>query len=387
MVTTLCVAARGAPLRQKDGDPIVIGTYRMLHSSILSEDRQLLIHVPADYDRSTLRYPVLFQLYGQQVTHYLADAVMTAERLGGSADIPPLIVVGVANTDRYRDNLPVQPDGKTPAGADTFLRFFAEELIPFIDRTYRTKPYRLLVGPQAGAALGLHALTTRPGLFNAAILRIENPFPGEPGFRQYFLDRAAAFVKGTPRLNGFLRLHLEASSPPPTVEFARSLAAIFGSSSPDGFRFELQESEPTGDFVPLVGLAPALRSLFAGYKAPDTMSLDSAEAFERYYAQVSARLGAELEPPQHPMTMAVDRLIEKRRLAEALGLVTYELRVHPDTLNGLWRLGEINRLLGRLTDARDAYRRFLAIQPNDAARIRERLADVEKAIEAAKKKT
>ena len=184
LASALIVSPLSAAPLQKDGDPVAIGTYRTLHSAILGEERQLLVHVPADYDRTTLRYPVLFQLYGQQVTNYLADAVMTAERLGNFADIPPLIIVGVANTDRYRDNLPIQPDGKSPAGADAFLRFFAEELIPFVDRHYRTKPYRLLVGPQAGAAFGLYALTTRPGLFNASILRISSepaPRRKQPG--------------------------------------------------------------------------------------------------------------------------------------------------------------------------------------------------------------
>lgn len=387
LVSALTVSALSAAPPQKDGDPVAIGTYRTLHSAILGEDRQLLVHVPADYDRTTLRYPVLFQLYGQQVTNYLAEAVMTAERLGNFADIPPLIIVGVANTDRYRDNLPVRPDGKSPGGANAFLRFFAEELIPFIDKHYRTKPFRLLVGPQAGGAFGLYALTTRPGLFNASILRIENPFPGEPAFRQFFLDQAAAFVKGTPRLNAFLRLNVESSLSPLTVDFAKSLAAIFEGSPPDGFRFELLVSESSGDFVPLVGLAPALRSLFAGYKMPAEASLDSVEAIERYYRQVSARIGVELEPPQQSLTFAVDRLIENRRLDAALELVTYELRIHPDTLNALLRLGDINRRLGRLPEARDAYQRFLAIQPNDAALIRQRLAEVERAIEAAKKKS
>lgn len=382
LVSASTISSLTAAPAQKDGDPVGIGTYRTLHSAILGEDRQLLVHVPADYDRTMLRYPVLFQLYGQQVTNYLADAVMNAERLGNFADIPPLIVVGVANTDRYRDNLPIQADGTSPGGADAFLRFFAEELIPFIDRNYRTKPYRVLVGPQAGAAFGLYALVTRPGLFNASILRIENPFPGQPAFRQYFLDKAARFVQGTPRLNAYLRLNVDSGVSPLTVDFAKQLAAIVEGSLPDGFRFELHEDGPSGDFVPLVGLAPALRSLFAGYSTPASALPDSVEAFEGYYRQVSERLGVELEPPQQSLTLAVDRLIENRRLDAALELVTYELRIHGDTLNALFRLGDINRRLGRPREARDAYQRFLAIQPNDAALIRQRLAEVEQAIEA-----
>jgi Tetratricopeptide repeat len=41
--------------------------------------------------------------------------------------------------------------------------------------------------------------------------------------------------------------------------------------------------------------------------------------------------------------------------------------------------------LGRLEEARTHYRRFLAIQPNDAALIRKRVAEVEQAIEQTKK--
>jgi hypothetical protein len=370
--------------RQKDGDPVAIGTWRSLQSNVLGETRQVLVHLPDDYDRTTLRYPVLYHLYGQQVTGYFADAVMAAERLGSTAEIPPLIVVGVANTDRYRDNLPLRADGTGPGGADNFLRFFADELLPFIERNYRTKPYRILAGPQAGGAFGLHALTTRPNLFNAYILRIENPFPGTGAFRQFFLDKAAEFSKSPPSLNRFLSLHVESSAPPETLAFARRLGAIIDGAHAEGLRFELRVEPSSGDFVPLVGLTPALRSLFAGYTMASSPRPTSIEAIEGHYRALSARLGVDLEPPELTLTFAVDELMESNRLDAALALIQYERRIHPASLNALWRLGETNRRLGRLTDARDAYMRFLAIAPADAAMVRQRLAEVEKAIEGGK---
>jgi uncharacterized protein len=370
--------------RQKEGDPVAIGTWRTLRSNVLGETRQVLVHVPDDYDRTTLRYPVLYHLYGQQVTGYFADAVMAAERLGSTAEIPPLIVVGVANTDRYRDNLPLRADGAGPGGADNFLRFFADELLPFIERNYRTKPYRILAGPQAGGAFGLYALTARPNLFNASILRIENPFPGTDTFRRFFLDKAAEFFKSPPSLNGFLSLHVESSAPPETLAFARRMGAIIDGAHAEGLRFELRVEPPSGDFVPLVGLTPALRSLFAGYKMDASPRPTSIEAIEGHYRALSARLGVVLEPPELTLTFAVDELMGSNRLDGALALIDYELRIHPASLNALWRLGEANRRLGRFTDARDAYKRFLAIAPADAAMVRQRLAEVEKAIEGAK---
>ena len=227
---------------KQDGSPVTIGTYRVIRSAVMAEERPLLIHLPEDYARTTLRYPVLFHLYGQQVTNYFADAVMTAERLGGTAEIPPMIVVGVANTDRYRDCLPLQADGKGIGGADRFLRFFAEELIPFIDASYRSKPYRVLAGPQAGGAFGLHALVTRPELFNAYLLRIENPFPGAEPFRRFFLDEAATFVGRTRRLDRFVRITYESDVQADTAAFAKRFAEIAETARPEGLRLEVWPS-------------------------------------------------------------------------------------------------------------------------------------------------
>ena len=377
------VASAGAS--QKDGDPVTIGTYRVLRSAVMGEDRPLLIHVPEDYDRTTLRYPVLFHLYGQQVTNYFADAVMTADRLGNPAQIPPMIVVGVANTDRYRDNLPLQADGKSPGGADRFLRFFAEELIPYIDATYRTKPYRVLAGPQAGGPFGLHALMTRPELFNAYLLRIENPFPGAEPFRRFFLDEAAAFVKRPLVPNRFVRIVHESDVDADTAAFVKRLAEIVNTARPEGLRFEVVAEPPSGDFVPLVGLPSGLRALFAGYRMAEARSVESLKAIEDYYRVLSNRLGVVLEPPELVLSFAADALMARGRMDAALEVLTYDLRVHTDSLNALLRLGEVNRKLGRLEEARNFYRRFLEIRPSDAALIRQRLAEVEQAIERAKK--
>lgn len=92
---------------QEDGDDIVIGKYRVLHSNVLDEDRLLLIHLPREYGETQLSYPVLYLLYGQDINNYFAEAVIIPEKLGSTGEIPPVIVVGVANTNRYRDNLPV----------------------------------------------------------------------------------------------------------------------------------------------------------------------------------------------------------------------------------------------------------------------------------------
>ena len=46
---------------QQEEDPVTIGTYKILHSKILDEDRTLLIHLPRGYESSFVAYPVILQ--------------------------------------------------------------------------------------------------------------------------------------------------------------------------------------------------------------------------------------------------------------------------------------------------------------------------------------
>ena len=65
-----------------------------------------------------------------------------------------MLVAGIGNTDRTRDLTP-QTEKKeekegSSGGADTFLKFISDELIPWVDKNYRTQSYRLLTGHSFG---------------------------------------------------------------------------------------------------------------------------------------------------------------------------------------------------------------------------------------------
>jgi predicted alpha/beta superfamily hydrolase len=159
---------------QKDQVDITFGKYRIIHSLILDEDRMLYIHLPESYELCDEDYPVVFQLYSHFLYDYYLPAVRVTNLMGKAGETPEMIVVGIENGKfRYRDLLPEDHWG-SKSGIDNFLRFFEEELIPFIEANYRVHNYRILSGPQAGAAFGIYALSERPDLFNALFLG--NPF-------------------------------------------------------------------------------------------------------------------------------------------------------------------------------------------------------------------
>jgi len=377
MLLFVLILNQGFLQAQEDGDVIAIGKYRVLHSQLLDEDRLLFIHLPREYEDTQLSYPVLCLLYVDVYNYYL-DAASIVEKLGSTGEIPPLIIVGVANTNRYRDLLPLKTRYRSEGGgADNFLRFFEEELIPYIDKNYRTKNYRILVGPQTASILSLYSLITKPALFNAVLS--ENPFMN-PENAAFLFPKAESFFKKTTSLKNFLYIKCEKDERAQDLEYVENFAKLLESNTPDGFRFNLEIREPSGYFITPLPFREGLRELFAGHKLPENFQTNTVNDIIGYYEKLSEVYGFEVDPPSLMLTFEGDKLSEQRKTREAIALFEYQLNLYPKSLNALMRLGEIYRGMGDFERARQYYKKFLDIQDRDAAMIWDRLNMVEKII-------
>src|SRR5580692_6186874 len=151
-------------------EPFVIGEEFEIESKVLAETRTYIVHTPPSYKSGKDAYPVLVLQDGDGHFAYTTSAV---DMLSGNGRIPPMIVVGIINTDRARDMTPTKPAsgfGGAPwigsaGGADKFLAFIADELLPTIDHNYRTRPYRVLIGHSFGGLFAVYALLNRPEVF------------------------------------------------------------------------------------------------------------------------------------------------------------------------------------------------------------------------------
>ena len=140
--------------------------HQVLKSKILNKDVHYTIYLPPDYSTSDRRYPVVYLLHGftdddrawlqfGEVNHYADKAIATGE-------IPPLIIItpdaGVTWYVNYHD------------GSVKFEDFFVQELIPFMDAMYKTKPsreYRGVSGLSMGGYGSLLLSLKYPELFSA----------------------------------------------------------------------------------------------------------------------------------------------------------------------------------------------------------------------------
>lgn len=344
-------------LSQEDGDPVSIGSYRILHSKILNEDRILLINLPRGYDETTISYPVLYILYGGQVQGYFAEAVHIVDRLSVGSKIPDMIIVGVKNTDRYRDCLPISRNGE-PGGAENFLKFFKEELIPFIDQSYRTKDFRILLGPQAGAAFSVYALMGNPELFKVNI--ITNPFWIRSN-REYMLTKADDFFNKEGLLKNFLFISIYPSTDNEAMlEYLQKFKSNVEKGKRIDFTLILNTIEDREeDVVPPSGLRKGLKTFFKDYKFPKEIEIDGLEDLKEYYNNLSQKYSYEIDIPEFTLIRQGDGLEERQKFEEAKILYEYVLNKYPHDLNSYNRLADLYRKWGDYELSIKYYKQFL----------------------------
>ncbi len=184
-VASLLMLAAAMPLAAQapSSAAITIGRRDSVTSKVLNETRRILVYTPPSYSDTTYlprRYPVLYLLDGDAHFHSVTGLLqILGTGVNGTFVVPEMIVVAIPNTDRTRDLTPTHtilgfggdttPAFKTSGGGPNFLRFIETELIPHVESTYRTMPYRVLVGHSFGGITSLYALYAKPQLFNAYV--------------------------------------------------------------------------------------------------------------------------------------------------------------------------------------------------------------------------
>ena len=164
---------------------------RMFHSEIMNFDFQIYISLPYSYAYTDTTYPVLFNLDANisfGITDNVVHILSTLNK-----EIPEMVVVGIAYTIkgiedwaawRCRDFRPTSHPEKDKAwqdrltkasgrddivvasgGADKFLAFIREELIPFIESNYRISSDRAISGVSASGLFTLYTLFQHPETF------------------------------------------------------------------------------------------------------------------------------------------------------------------------------------------------------------------------------
>ena len=140
-----------------------------MKSSILNSERHFAIYLPPDYESSSRDYPVLYLLHGagdDQTGWIQFGEVLriTDKAISDGKATPMIIVMPDANTGQrgYYNDI----NGKW-----NYEDFFFEELMPYVEKTYRIKKekrYRAISGLSMGGGGSFMYALHHPELFSSS---------------------------------------------------------------------------------------------------------------------------------------------------------------------------------------------------------------------------
>lgn len=145
-------------------------TFDNIKSEKLGEERRITIGLPASYETNKdKKYPVLYLLDGD----YLFDPFSGAISYGSYwDDLPEMIIIGIHQNkdgERYDDTTIDQNTGLPFEKGAEFFEFIGAELVPFIEKKYRTTPFKIIAGHDITASFINFYLYKEEPLFNGYI--------------------------------------------------------------------------------------------------------------------------------------------------------------------------------------------------------------------------
>ena len=353
LILTLAAVTQAQPVIDTAGShQIVAGRSAVFHSQILESDLKLSIRLPADYEESSNRYPVLFTL------EFFDLAVGMVNTMYRGDYIPDMIVISIEGigSDLY---IPSPSEEGYGGDAERLLRVTRDELLQVVDSTYRTEPYRIMFGSSWAGLFAVYAALVSPETINAAIA--SGPWVTYDGDQRYVLSHVAGWTTGRDYSRSYL--FFTGGSQPEIVPSLEEFNALLGNVASTRLRW-IYDPMPEEDHYSLRPrtLLTGLRQLFAPRRElPDSVVAGGRVAISAYVEQVNARFGYEIGLTPAALSGKGWELLEAGDTLRAVQVMDLGAQLNPKSANALYGLGRLLQLTGNLEGAKASYEKALSL--------------------------
>lgn len=359
---------------------ISIGKKGNIYSKVLNENRTLWIYTPNTTSQSPnpdKRYPVLYLLDGSAHFYSTVGIIQQLSQANGNGALPEMIVVAIENTNRIRDFVPSNDLDKP----NPFIDFLSSELIPHIDKNYKTAPYKMLVGHSLGGLTVIDILTNFPELFNAYIAIDPSMWYGN---EKYLSNTIAKLPKQN--MNGKRLFVGTANTLPKGVNLSqlkndksietqhiRSIFKLdeFLKANTNGLyygsKYYEKENHTT---VPLISEYDGLRFIF-DYYLLDATEKDFTEStgliafkLKTHYADVSKKMGYKNAAPEAFINYLAYDALGKQHYNKAKALFELNIEWYPESSNVYDSYADYYLAQNDTANAIKNYQKSLQIQDN-----------------------
>ena len=170
----LVIGFVGCTRTHHPSDPIPSHDTFSIESASVGETRVICVWTPPGYGDNSDCYPVIYMPDGG-IKEDFPHIANTLAKLVAENSIPPMLLVGIENTERRRDltgpseNAAEEKIAPLTDGSTKFRQFINDELFPEINKRYRTTSQRSIIGESAAGLFVVETLLLRPRMFDAYI--------------------------------------------------------------------------------------------------------------------------------------------------------------------------------------------------------------------------
>jgi predicted alpha/beta superfamily hydrolase len=354
----------------KKEETIEIGEKVTLKSKILNEDRKILVYLPAGYNRTPRRYPVLYALDGN--TYFMASLGILKYHTDYSS-APEMIIVAIPNVDRGRDFTPTQTDySSSTGGADKFLDFIRDELFPFIEGNYRTQPFRIFSGHSLGGLCVFYALLTRPEMFDSYIAISSSIWWGD----KMLVKQARDFFNGTDIFDKSLYFSIEGGDSD-HIKSNQEMSQLLENCQRQDFRWKFEHMKDEGHVSLWIRSFYEGLSFVSSWNVPERVENMGVNAVLIYFADKKIDISEDL------LEHLGFGYWRQDKYPEAIKIYSLYIEKYPDAADAYHTLGDICRDSGDIARAVKTWKKGLIIarEKNQTALINvllQHIADAEK---------
>lgn len=328
--------------------PLQFGNSYDIESKVLGETRTLLICTPRGYEQSQEKYPVIYMLDG--MAHYIyafgVESMLSRNRL-----MPQSIIVSITNTARNRDFTPTIEEGRqVGGGADNFLKFLEDEVFPFVEKKYRTQPYRTIYGHSLCGMFSLYSLVTKPELFDSYIavspyLMYDN---------EVVLNKMIKVLEKQPVFNK--KIYVTLGHEPAYDNSLNKMTDLFKANLKPADWTLVRFPDDTHGSVPLKSFYGGLEFIYNSWRVPQEVIDEGVESIAGYFVKISKEYKYEIIPPENMINMLGYQFSNENKYEKAKEMFEYNIKLYPNSANVYDSYAELLEKLGENDEAAKNYK-------------------------------